>query len=141
MINNLIFFKIKYYRTEVESLRTSLASRTSAKTHFEVLGLEASSPWPWPQSLKSSKIALFSARGQHYFLNSRNFVGKRLKPRGNFAKTFFCFPHLEHRRSRVGGKEEMGAGSPAPLPQFKFHQKRRLFLQFQFLFSIFRLQQ
>ena len=24
---------------------------------------------PWPQSLKSSKIALFSARGQHYFLN------------------------------------------------------------------------
>ena len=31
---------------EVESLRTSLASRTSSRTHFEVLGLglEASSP-------------------------------------------------------------------------------------------------
>ena len=24
---------------------------------------------PWPQILKSSKIALSSARGQHYFLN------------------------------------------------------------------------
>ena len=37
-----------------------------------LLGLEDtfSSPWPWPRSLKSSKIALSSARGQHYFLNS-----------------------------------------------------------------------
>ena len=37
----------------------------------DVLGLEDtfSSPWPWPRSLKSSKIALSSARGQHYFLN------------------------------------------------------------------------
>ena len=25
-------------------------------------------PWPWPRNLKSSKIALPSARGQHYFL-------------------------------------------------------------------------
>ena len=56
---------------EVESSRTSLASRTFSRTHFEVLGLglEASSPWPWHRSLKSSKIALSSARGQHYFLN------------------------------------------------------------------------
>ena len=78
---------------EVESSRTSLASRTSSRTHFEVLdlGLEASSPWPWPRSLKSSKIALSSARGQHYFLNSWNFVGKRQKPRGNFANIFFVF--------------------------------------------------
>ena len=54
---------------EVESSRTSLASRTSSRTHFEVLGLglEASSPWPWPRTLRSSKIALSSARGQHYF--------------------------------------------------------------------------
>ena len=28
-----------------------------------------SSPWPRPRSLKPSKIALSSARGQHYFLN------------------------------------------------------------------------
>ena len=27
-------------------------------------------PWPWPRNLKSSKIALSSARGQHHFLNS-----------------------------------------------------------------------
>ena len=49
--------------SEVESSRTSLASRT----HFEVLGLKASSPWPWPRNLRSSKISLSSARGQHYF--------------------------------------------------------------------------
>ena len=67
------------------------------------------SPWPWPRSLKSwpwprslkslawarslksPKIALSSARGQHYFLNSWNFVGKLQKPRGKFANTFFIF--------------------------------------------------
>ena len=49
-------------------------------------------------------------------------------------KHLFCFPHLEHRRSQgMGGRE--------PAPQLKFHQKRLLYLQFQFLFSIFRLQQ
>ena len=78
--------------SEVESSRTSLASRTSltSKTHFEVLGLglEASSPWPWPRSLKFSKTALSSARGQHYFLNSWNFIGKRQKPHGKFVKPF-----------------------------------------------------
>ena len=61
----------------------------------DVLGLEDvleatfCSPWPW--SLKSTKIALSSARGQHYFLNSWNFVGKRQKSRGKFANTFFVF--------------------------------------------------
>ena len=75
---------------EVESSRTSLASRTSSRTHFQVLGLglEASSPWLWPRSLRSSKIAQSSARGQHYFLNRWNFVGKRQKPRRKFANTF-----------------------------------------------------
>ena len=36
-----------------------------------VLGLEDTfwSSWPWPQSLKSLKIAQSSARGQHYFLS------------------------------------------------------------------------
>ena len=58
---------------EVESL--------ASRTHFEVVSL----------SLKSSKIALSSARGQHYFLNRSNFVEKRQKPRGKFAKTFFLF--------------------------------------------------
>ena len=59
--------------SEMESSRTSLVLRSSSRTHFEVLGLglEASSPWPWPRprSLRSLKIALSSARGQHYFLN------------------------------------------------------------------------
>ena len=66
------FLTFETQLTEVESSRTSLASRTSSRTHFEVLclglglGLVASSPWPWPwpRSLKSSKIALSSARGQ-----------------------------------------------------------------------------
>ena len=31
-------------------------------------------PWPWPRSLKSSKIALSSTRGQHKFLNCKSFV-------------------------------------------------------------------
>ena len=29
---------------------------------------QRSSPWPWPRSLKSSKIVLPSARGQHFLL-------------------------------------------------------------------------
>ena len=37
-----------------------------------------SSPWPCPRGLKSSKISLSSARGQHFFLNCWNFV-ERLK--------------------------------------------------------------
>ena len=54
------------YLAEVKSSRTSLASRA----HFEVLAWpwpQRSSPWPEPRSLKSSKIALSSARGQHFF--------------------------------------------------------------------------
>ena len=50
--------------SEVESSRTSLASRTSSRSHFKVLGLEGQ-----VLGLKSSKIGLSSARGQHYFLN------------------------------------------------------------------------
>ena len=51
------------------------------------------SPWPW--SLKSSKIALSSARGQQYFFNRWNFVGNCQKPRRKFAKNFFCFPQVK----------------------------------------------
>ena len=46
------------------------------------LGLEALGP---------RKLHLSSARGQHYFLNRWNFVGKRQKPSGKFANTFFVF--------------------------------------------------
>ena len=74
------------------SLRTFLASKTSSRTHFEVpclvledqvLGfdLKASSPQKLP--CPRPRTALF--------FNSWNFVGKRQKPRGKFANTFFVF--------------------------------------------------
>ena len=53
---------IGFRLSEVESSRTSLASRTD----FEVLGLEGQ---VLSLGLKASKIGLSSARGQHYFLN------------------------------------------------------------------------
>ena len=59
----------------------------------DVLGLEDVleetfwSPWPWPRGLKSSKIGLSSARGQHYFLNCYNFA-ERLK---NFLENVFLW--------------------------------------------------
>ena len=61
-----------------------------------------SSPWPW--SLKSSKTALSSARGQHYFFNGKSFVD-RLKnvfldrffwrsTEKKFLRPFFLGKHL-----------------------------------------------
>ena len=74
--------------------------KQNKKTRGGVLNGIFWSPWPWPwrssscslpRSLKSSKIALFSARGQHHFLYRRSLVEKRPKPRGKLAKTFFVF--------------------------------------------------
>ena len=73
-------------------------------------------PWPWPRSLKSSKIALSSARGQHYFLNSWNFVGKRQKHCRKFASTLF-FVFLTWSKGAVKGR---GAGGPIPFSNWKF---------------------
>ena len=92
---------------------TCLAVVESSRTHFEVLGLQAPSPWPWPRSLRSSKIALSSARGQHYFLNRWNFVGKRQKSRGKFANTFFVF-----RNWSIGLAKRAS-------PQLKLHQRQK----------------
>ena len=127
---------------EVESSRTSLASRTSSRTHFEVLGLglglEASSPWPWPwpRSLRSSKIALSSARGQHYFWTVEILL-KTPETSQKICKYLFYFAQLERRLSQ--------AGLPPPPIEIssmtKMWQKSLLFLQFQFLFSVFRLHQ
>ena len=50
---------------------------------------------PWTRSLKSSKISLSSARGQHHFFNRQNFVGKQQKPRGKLCEDLFCFHRLE----------------------------------------------
>ena len=81
------WIKFLEWVAEVESSRTSLASRT----HFEVLGLEPSSPWklacPW---LKDSSIfwivkILWSA--WKIFLKTF-FCGDRLK---NFCEAFFFF--------------------------------------------------
>ena len=91
-------------------------------------------PWPWPRSLKSSKIALSSARGQHYFLNSWNFVGKRQKPRGKFASTFFVFLtwSIDVAKGRM-------AGGPPP-SQLKFHQwqkcDKKAYSSFSFSFFL-----
>ena len=116
--------------SEVESSRTSLASRT----HFKVLGLglEASSPWPWPRSLRFLKIALSSTA---LFLNRWNFVGKRQKFRGKFVNTFFIL-----RNWSIGLAKQVSPPIEI-LPMTKMWQKSLLFLQFQFLFSVFRVHQ
>ena len=53
----------------------------------DVLGLEDTfwSPWPWPRGLKSSKIALSSVRGQHFFLYRWNFADR---VKNNFRRLF-----------------------------------------------------
>ena len=98
--------------SQIRKSTTLLAEVEYSRTHFQVLGLglEASSPWPWPQSLRSSKVALPSARRQHYFLNRWNFVGIRQKPHGKFANTFFVF-----RNWSIGLAKRAS-------PQLKFHQ-------------------
>ena len=90
-------------------------------------------PWPWPRSLKSSKIALSSARGQHYFLNSWNFLGKRQKPRRKFANTFFVF-----LTSSIGVAKGRMAGGPSP-SQLKFQQWQKCYKKAysSFSFSFF----
>ena len=95
-----------------------------------------SSPWPWPRSFKSSKIALSSARGQQYFLNS----WISLENARNFAENLrapFGFSHLEHRR----GQGEGNRGSvPSPIeisPMTKCDKKAYSFFGFSFFFTFF----
>ena len=97
----------------------------------DVLGLEDTFWSPWPRSFRPSKIALSSARGQHYFMNRWNFVGKCQKPRGKFANTFFVF------RDWSIGLVKRGS------IQLKFHQwqkcdkKAYCFFSFSFLVALF----
>ena len=98
------------------------------------LGLVASSPWPWPRSLKSSKIALSSARGQHYFLNSWNFVGKRQKPRGKFANTFFVFLNWS---IGVGKRREAAPPNYNLFKMTKMWQKAYCSFSFSFFLAFF----
>ena len=126
-----------------EKLRWVTAFSSRGGVIEDVLGLEDTfwSPWPWPRSLKSSKIALSSARGQHYFWT----VEISLENARNLAenlRTPFCFLHLEHnRRHGEGGRAPLflGAGSP----QLKFHQRQKCdkkaycFFSFSFFLAFF----
>ena len=49
---------------------TSLVSRTSSRTQFEVLGLglEASSPWPWPEVSSPRKLPCLRLEDSTIFL-------------------------------------------------------------------------
>ena len=92
---------------EVESSRTSLTSRMSARTHFEVLGLEASSPWP--RSLKSlaskSQVlvnCLFLGSRTALFFELLKFCWKTPETSRKYCKYLFCFLQLEHRLSQAG---------------------------------------
>ena len=75
------------------------------------------------------------------FFKQLKFRLKAPETSGKICDHFFCFPHLEHRRSQ--GEDGRGS-APFPIeisPMTKMRQKILKFLQFQFLFSIFRLQQ
>ena len=63
----------------------------------DVLGLEDTfwSPWPWPRSLKSSKIALSSVRGQHYFWTVEILLENARNLAKNLHRPFFWFPQVE----------------------------------------------
>ena len=79
------------YTSEVESSRTFLASRT----HFEVLGSKGHDlGFSKPQVLE---IALFSLRGQHYFLYSWN-CWKTPETSQKSCEDLFCFPPLKIAR-------------------------------------------
>ena len=110
---------------EVESSRMSLALRT----HFEVLGLGLEGQ-VLGLGLESSKIVVSSARGQHYFLNSWNFVGKRQKPHGKFANTFFVFVYWSIGVSNGGGPR-----GTAPL-NWNFTNDKIVYCFFNFSFFL-----
>ena len=83
----------KDFWTEVESSRT----------HFEVLGLglEGSSPWLWPRSLTSSKIALSLVEDSTIF-EQLKFCRKTPETSRKICKYLFYFAQLEHRLSQPG---------------------------------------
>ena len=90
------FWLVYHCRAEVESSRTSLASRT----HFEVLGLglEASSPRKLPcPRLQDSTI-----------FEQLKFCWKTPETSRKICKHLFCFLQLEHRRRQEEG------GRPPP---------------------------
>ena len=74
--------------TEVEVLEDALGLQDVLEDTFW-------SPWPWPRSLKSSKIALSSAWGQHYFWTVEISLENARNLTENLQRPFFWFPQVE----------------------------------------------
>ena len=126
-INECFNCTLRVYQVtlEVESLRTSLASRM----HFEVfgLGLEFSTP----RKLSCPRL------GTALFFESIKFCWKTLETSRKIFEHLFCFPQLEHNRSQRGG------GDQVTPPQLKFHQWQKCakkaynFFSFSFFLAFF----
>ena len=73
---------------------------------FEVLGLEASSPWPWPRSPRK----LPCPRLEDSIISEQlKFRCKTPETSWKICEHLFCFPHLEHkRRQGEGGPPLLG---------------------------------
>ena len=90
------------YLAEVESLRTSLASRT----HFKVLGLGAK------REVLGLKAPALGSRTALFF-EQLKFCWKMLETSRKICEDLFCFLLLQHRRSqRVGASPS----SPIQIP-------------------------
>ena len=110
----------------------------SSRTHSEVLGLSLKTSSPRKLPVLGSRTALF--------FEPMKFCWKTPETSRKICEPFFCFPKLEHRRSQRGGGGGGGGQGTPPLPTeispiTRMCQKSLLFLQFQFLFNIFHLQQ
>ena len=86
-IARVFIYKLPYHRSTKFNVLTAVLT-TRGGVLEDVLGLENtfSSPWPWPRSLKSSKIAMSSARRQHYFFEWLKFYRSAEKC---FSRPFF----------------------------------------------------
>ena len=82
--------------SEVESSRTSLASRTSSRTHFEVLGLGLGLEALGPRKLPCPRLE------DSTFFEPLKFCRKTPETLRKICKYLFYFPQLEHRLSQAG---------------------------------------
>ena len=152
-LENIFLYSYVAYSTRITSAKNFYVQRTPlVKTrggvHEDVLGLEDTFWNPWPRCLKSSALAskpqvlencpVLDSRTALFF-EQLKFRWKTPETSRKVCEHLFCFSYLEHRRRQ----EEGGQGSlPNEIsPMTKMWQKSLLFLQFQFLFSIFRWQQ
>ena len=94
---------------------------------MDVLGLEDTfwSPWlwPWPRSLKSSKIALSCAWGQHCFFKPLKFCWKTPETSRKICEDLFVF--LNWSIGVVKGRGRPGNSFP-PLPKLNFTRDKNV---------------